>query len=161
MTFLCVHRGEAEVEGHCWLAPCLVFFTPAKDQVPIVLEAWWTLGSVQTNTENLSPTWVRSLDPPACSKSPYWLRYPGCDTGEHSYIIIWKQLLLQLVYLWCTCHLFGNVMCIWWHFTFVWCSGESRSWDSSVTVMTNKDNGLNEWKFIFWQRQGGFVLHRS
>jgi len=56
------------------------------------------------------------------------------------------------------CHVFGNMMCIGWHFTFGWYSGESRSWDTSVTVVTYIDNGLNDLGLIFWQRQGGFMF---
>jgi len=56
------------------------------------------------------------------------------------------------------CRVFGNMMCIGWHVTFGWYYGESRSWDSSVTVVTNIDNGLNYLGLIFWLRQGGFMF---
>ena len=55
-----------------------------------------------------------------------------------------------------------HVPCVWQRDVYVitcgWYSGESRSWDSSVTVVTNKDNGLNDWGFTVWQRQGGFMF---
>jgi hypothetical protein len=34
-----------------------------------------------TGAENLAPTWIRSPDYPARSKSLYWLRYPGPNFG--------------------------------------------------------------------------------
>ena len=40
-------------------------FTPGKDPVPIVQEAWWAPGSVWTGGENLAPTGIRSPDRPA------------------------------------------------------------------------------------------------
>jgi len=49
-----------------------LLFTPRKDPVPIVQEAGWAPGA-----ENLAPTWIRSLDRPACSQSLYRLSYPA------------------------------------------------------------------------------------
>ena len=58
-----------------------------------------------------------------------------------------------------------HVPCVWqcdvYLITFSWYSSESRSWDSSATVVTNKDNGLNDWGFTVWQRQGGFMFFRG
>jgi len=39
--------------------------TPGKGPVPIVQEAGWASGPVQTGTENLAPTRIRSPDRPA------------------------------------------------------------------------------------------------
>jgi len=38
---------------------------PLADLVPTVQEAGWALGPVWVGTENLAPTWVQALDPPA------------------------------------------------------------------------------------------------
>ena len=62
-------------------------FTPGKDPVPIVQEAWWAPGSVWTGAENLAPTGIRSPDRPARSQSLYRLRYPAHRTYV-SYLII-------------------------------------------------------------------------
>ena len=53
------------------------FFTPGKDQVPIVQEAGWAPGPVWTGAENLVPTGIRYADRPARSQSLYRLRYPA------------------------------------------------------------------------------------
>jgi hypothetical protein len=45
-------------------------FTPGKDPVPIVQEAGWDPGPVQTGGENLAPTGIRSPDLPACNEFP-------------------------------------------------------------------------------------------
>jgi hypothetical protein len=50
-------------------------FTPWKDPVPIVQEAWWAPGPVWTGAENLTPTSIRSPDRPARSQSLYRLSY--------------------------------------------------------------------------------------
>ena len=52
-------------------------FTPGKDPVLIVQEAWWTPGPVWTAAENLTPNGIRSPDLPARSQSLYRLRYPA------------------------------------------------------------------------------------
>jgi hypothetical protein len=52
------------------------FFTPGKDPVPILQEAWWAPGPVWTGSENLAPTGIRLPDRPACSQSLYRLSYP-------------------------------------------------------------------------------------
>ena len=52
-------------------------FTPRKDPVPIVQEAEWAPGPVWTVAENLAPTRIRSPGLPACTQSPYRLRYPA------------------------------------------------------------------------------------
>jgi len=51
-------------------------FTPGKGPVPIVQEAGWAPGPVQTCVENLASTGIRSPDRPACSQSLYRLSYP-------------------------------------------------------------------------------------
>jgi len=43
--------------------------TPGKDPVPIVQEAGWASGSVQTGAENLASTGIRSPDRPARRQS--------------------------------------------------------------------------------------------
>jgi hypothetical protein len=45
--------------------------TLGKDPVSIVQEAGWAPGPVWTGAENLTPTWIRSLDHPAHSQSLY------------------------------------------------------------------------------------------
>ena len=50
--------------------------TPGKDPVPIVQEAGWASGTVQTGAENLAPTGIRSPDRPARSQQLYRLSYP-------------------------------------------------------------------------------------
>jgi hypothetical protein len=46
--------------------------------------------------------------------------------------------------------------------TFGWYSGESRRWDSSLTAVTNKDNGLNDWGvYCLAEAKGFYVLTRS
>jgi len=60
-----------------WSTPCPGRFTPGEDTVPIVEEAGWAPGPVWTGAENLTPTGIRFLDRPSCSKSLYRLRYPG------------------------------------------------------------------------------------
>ena len=52
-------------------------FSPAKDPIPIVLEAGWASGQVRTGAEKLAPTGIRSLNRPARSQSLYRLSYPG------------------------------------------------------------------------------------
>jgi len=52
-------------------------FTPGKDPIPIIKEAWWAPGSVWTGAENLAPTGIRSPDRPAHSQSLYRLCYPA------------------------------------------------------------------------------------
>jgi hypothetical protein len=58
-----------------------------------------------------------------------------------------------------------HVPCVWqrdvYLITFSWYSGESRSWGSSVTLVTNKDNGLNDWGFTVAEARGFYVLPRS
>ena len=55
MTYLCRHRGEAEIElepifnvgaRRVWLAPHPGHFTTGKDLVPILQEAEWALWPV-------------------------------------------------------------------------------------------------------------------
>ena len=50
-------------------------FTPGKDSVPIVQEAWCIPGPVWIGAENLAPTGIRFPDRPARSQSLYRLRY--------------------------------------------------------------------------------------
>jgi hypothetical protein len=50
--------------------------------LPIVQEAGWAPGPVWTDAENLSPTGIRSPDPPARSESLYRLRYSGVPLGK-------------------------------------------------------------------------------
>ena len=52
-------------------------FTPGKDPVPIVQEAWWAPGPVWTGAENLAHNGIRSPDCSARSQSLYRLRYPA------------------------------------------------------------------------------------
>ena len=52
-------------------------FTPGKDPVPIVQEAWWAPVPVWIGAENLAPTGIRFPDLPARNESLYRLRYPG------------------------------------------------------------------------------------
>jgi hypothetical protein len=52
-------------------------FTPGKDPVPIVQEAWPAPGPVWTCSKNLATTGVRSPDCPARSQSLYRLSYPA------------------------------------------------------------------------------------
>ena len=51
-------------------------FTPGKDPVPILQEAWWAPGPLWTVAENLSHIAIRSPDRPTRSQSLYRLRYP-------------------------------------------------------------------------------------
>jgi hypothetical protein len=46
------------LEGSGWSAPRPGRFTPGKDPVPIVQEAWWVPGPVWMGAENLAPTGV-------------------------------------------------------------------------------------------------------
>jgi hypothetical protein len=55
-------------------------FTPGKDPVPVVQEAWWAPRPVWTGAENLAPpppTGIRSPDRPALNQSLYRLSYPA------------------------------------------------------------------------------------
>jgi hypothetical protein len=52
-------------------------FTPGKDPVPIVQEAWWASGPVWTCAKNLASTGIRSPDRPARSQALYRLSYPA------------------------------------------------------------------------------------
>ena len=52
-------------------------FTPGKDSVPIVQEAWWAPGPVWTGAENLDPTGIRTPEGPVRSQSLYRLSNPG------------------------------------------------------------------------------------
>ena len=62
-------------------------FTPGKDPVPIVQEAGWASGPVWTGAENLTPTRIRSPDPPARSQSLYRICYPTHTEANSAYII--------------------------------------------------------------------------
>jgi len=57
------------LDGGEWLTLPPGRFTPGKDPVPIVQEAWWAPGPVWTGAENLAPTGIRSPDRPARSES--------------------------------------------------------------------------------------------
>ena len=46
-------------------------FTPGKEPVPIVQEVGWAPEPVWIGAENLAPTGIRSLDPPARCESLY------------------------------------------------------------------------------------------
>jgi hypothetical protein len=52
-------------------------FTPGKDPVPILQEAWWAPWPVWTGAENLAPTGIRSPDHPTHSQFLYRLSYPA------------------------------------------------------------------------------------
>ena len=58
-------------------------FTPGKDPVYIVQEAWWAPGPVWIGVENLDPTGIQSLDLPAHSESLYRLSYPGPQWNQN------------------------------------------------------------------------------
>ena len=60
-----------------WSTPRSGRFTPVKDTVTIIYEAWWASGPVWTGAENLAHTWIRSPDRPARSESLYRLSYSG------------------------------------------------------------------------------------
>ena len=46
-------------------------FIPGTDPVSTVQEAGWALGPVWVGMENLAPTWVQTLYPPAHNESLY------------------------------------------------------------------------------------------
>jgi hypothetical protein len=64
--------------------------TPGKYPVPIVKEAGWVQGPVQTGAENLISTGFRSPDRPARSQSLYRLNYRA-----HIYVCTYKYNHLQ------------------------------------------------------------------
>ena len=53
--------STSALDGCGWSTPRLGRFTPGKDPVPIVQEAWWAPGSVWTGEENIAPH--RDLNP--------------------------------------------------------------------------------------------------
>ena len=63
--------------GVGWSMPYTGLFTPEKDLVPIVQEAWSSPGPAWTGLENLVPTRIRSPDRAARIESLYQLRYAG------------------------------------------------------------------------------------
>ena len=50
---------------------------PGRTRYPILQEAGWTPSPVWIGAENLTPTWIRSPDPPARNQSLYRLSYPA------------------------------------------------------------------------------------
>ena len=48
-----------------------------REPAPILQEVAWAPGPVWTGADNLAPTWIRSLELAARSKSLYRLRHPG------------------------------------------------------------------------------------
>jgi len=51
--------GGVGVQGHT-----LPIYTPGRNPVPIVQEAWWDPGPVWADAENLAATSIRSPDSP-------------------------------------------------------------------------------------------------
>ena len=47
--------STSALDGGGWSTPRPGRFTPGKDPVPIVYEAWWAPGPVWTDAENLAP----------------------------------------------------------------------------------------------------------
>ena len=76
------------------------YFTPGKEQVPIVQEAAWAPGLVWTGRKS-RPTGIRSQDRPARSQSLYRLSYPAHQFNiypAHSQFLIrfkWKVLTIE------------------------------------------------------------------
>jgi len=56
-----------------WLTPHPNRFTPGNDQVSLVQEAGWTLGTVWTGAENVALTGTQSPDLPARTELLYRL----------------------------------------------------------------------------------------
>ena len=95
-------------------------FTPGKDPVPIVQEAWWAPGSVWTGVENLASTGIRSPDRPSRSEPLYRLSYPAhCITVPtlKSVLKLRKYFRLKPIRKSKTCrvHSDGNL------FSYTWC----------------------------------------
>ena len=61
-----------------------VTFIPGKDQTPIVQEAGWATGPALMCVENLGPTWVQTLNRPACSKSLCYICYYSSQKEAHA-----------------------------------------------------------------------------
>ena len=59
-------------------------FTPGKDPVPILQEAGWARGPVWTGGKS-RPRRDSFPDSPACSQSPYRLRYPAYEVRSEIY----------------------------------------------------------------------------
>ena len=78
-----------------WTTPLPGSFSPRKDPVPIVQEAGWAPGPVWTGAENVTPTWIRSLDRPVRSESLFRISYPG-KRNIDIYIYILKMLTLSI-----------------------------------------------------------------
>jgi hypothetical protein len=65
------------LDGRSWSTSRPRRFTPRKDPVRIVQEDVWDPRSVWKDSENLTPTRIRSPDHPARKQSLYRLSYPG------------------------------------------------------------------------------------
>ena len=63
--------------GSGWLTPRLSRFTPGMTRYFIIQEVVWAPGPSWTGAENVTPTGIRTPDPPARSKSLYRLSYRG------------------------------------------------------------------------------------
>ena len=84
------------------------FFTPGKDQVPIVQESGLAPGPVWTGDENLASTGIRSPERPALSQSLYRLSYPThnrsktlTNSAESLPTVIWTRRQ-RSIYRWST-----------------------------------------------------------
>jgi len=74
------------LDGSGWSMPCPSSFTPGKDPIPIVWEAWWAPGPVGMGAQNLVPHWDLIPGP----SSPYWvpilteLSQPNTLSGQNT-----------------------------------------------------------------------------
>jgi len=92
--------ANSALEGCRWSAPRPGHFTPWKEPVPIVHAVGWASEPIWTDTENFTPTGIRSLDRPNRSESIYRLSHPvrHCK-GVCTYYFITCLVLSDCTYL--------------------------------------------------------------